>query len=115
MGLAPEYPQEFEAKVYKISRDDQGNRLTHLKITGGSLKVKGIISGGNTEKPSETWQEKVNQIRVYSGDRYETVAEKRRPEPSALFPALPGPILGRDWEPGRIPWFRCWSRCSITR
>ena len=74
-ALAPEYPQEFEAKVYKISRDDQGNRLTHLKITGGSLKVKGIISGGNTEKPSETWQEKVNQIRVYSGDRYETVAE----------------------------------------
>ena len=74
-ALMPEYPQEFEAKVYKISRDDQGNRLTHLKITGGSLKVKGIISGGNTEKPSETWQEKVNQIRVYSGDRYETVAE----------------------------------------
>lgn len=57
-ALAPEYPQEFEAKVYKISRDDQGNRLTHLKITGGSLKVKGIISGGNTEKPSETWQER---------------------------------------------------------
>ena len=50
-AMVPEYPQEFEAKVYKISRDDQGNRLTHLKITGGSLKVKGIISGGNTEKP----------------------------------------------------------------
>ena len=74
-AMVPDYPQEFEAKVYKISRDDQGNRLTHLKITGGSLKVKGIISGGNTEKPSEAWQEKVNQIRVYSGDRYETVAE----------------------------------------
>ena len=61
---APEYPEEFEARVYKISRDDQGNRLTHLKITGGSLKVKGIISNGNTEKPSEVWQEKVDQIRV---------------------------------------------------
>lgn len=74
-ALVPEYPQEFEAKVYKISRDDQGNRLTHLKITGGRLKVKGTISGGNTEKPSEAWQEKVNQIRVYSGDRYEAVPE----------------------------------------
>ena len=42
-AMVPEYPQEFEAKVYKISRDDQGNRLTHLKITGGSLKVKGCL------------------------------------------------------------------------
>ena len=70
-ALMPEYPQEFEAKVYKISRDDQGNRLTHLKVTGGRLKVKGTVSGGNTEKPSEAWQEKVNQIRVYSGERYQ--------------------------------------------
>lgn len=74
-ALMPEYPQEFEAKVYKISRDDQGNRLTHLKVTGGRLKVKGTVSGGNTEKPSEAWQEKVNQIRVYSGERYEAVPE----------------------------------------
>ena len=71
----PEYPEEFEARVYKISRDDQGNRLTHLKITGGSLKVKELISNRNMEKPSEVWQEKVNQIRVYSGDRYEAVPE----------------------------------------
>ena len=56
-------------------QDDQGNRLTHLKITGGRLKVKGTVSGGNTEKPSETWKEKVNQIRVYSGDRCEAVPE----------------------------------------
>ena len=73
--VQPVYPQEFGAKIFKIVRDDQGNRLTHLKITGGRLKVKGTVSGGNTEKPSEAWQEKVNQIRVYSGDRYEAVPE----------------------------------------
>ena len=40
----PVYGKEFGAKVYKISRDDQGNRLTHLKITGGTLKVKDVIA-----------------------------------------------------------------------
>ncbi len=39
------YPEEFSARVYKISRDDQGNRLTHMKITGGTLKVKSLLSG----------------------------------------------------------------------
>lgn len=56
----PEYPDEFAAKVFKISRDEQGSRLTHIKITGGSLKVK--ISFGEKEK--------VDQIRVYSGAKY---------------------------------------------
>ena len=56
----PEYPDEFAAKVFKISRDEQGSRLTHIKITGGSLKVK--TSFGEKEK--------VDQIRVYSGAKY---------------------------------------------
>lgn len=56
----PEYPDEFAAKVFKISRDEQGSRLTHVKITGGSLKVK--TSFGEKEK--------VDQIRVYSGAKY---------------------------------------------
>ena len=73
----PEYPAEFGAKVYKITRDAQGVRLTHMKITGGSLAVKQLLSGvkrggadGGGE--SEIWEEKVNQIRIYSGERYET-------------------------------------------
>lgn len=57
------YPNEFGAKVYKITRDKQGSRLTHMKITGGCLKVRTILSGT---------EEKVNQIRIYSGDKYET-------------------------------------------
>lgn len=58
----------FAARVFKISRDEQGNRLTFCKITGGSLKVKSVLEG--TAK-QEKWQEKVNQIRIYSGEKYE--------------------------------------------
>lgn len=61
---------EFGAKIYKISRDIQGNRLTHLKITGGNLKVKDILRNVDGE-----WEEKVNQIRIYSGEKFESVAE----------------------------------------
>lgn len=59
----PEYPGVFGAKVFKITRDGQGNRLTHMKITGGTLKVRDVIG------------EKVNQIRIYSGDKFEAVNE----------------------------------------
>lgn len=58
------YPEVFGARVYKITRDEQGKRLTHLKLTGGSLKVKGLLNG-----------EKVDQIRIYSGSKYEAVDE----------------------------------------
>lgn len=60
----PAYPETFGAKVFKIARDEPGNRLTYLKITGGSLKVKAVIEG-----------QKVNQIRIYSGEKYEAVNE----------------------------------------
>lgn len=70
-GQAPDYGKSFGARVYKISRDDQGNRLTHLKVTGGSLKVKTELAPWGSEGPGE----KVNQIRIYSGARYETVQE----------------------------------------
>ena len=60
----PAYPETFGAKVFKIARDEAGNRLTYLKITGGSLKVKAVIGG-----------QKVNQIRIYSGEKYEAVNE----------------------------------------
>lgn len=60
----PAYPETFGAKVFKIARDEAGNRLTYLKITGGSLKIKAVIEG-----------QKVNQIRIYSGEKYEAVNE----------------------------------------
>lgn len=71
----------FGAKVYKISRDASGSRLTHLKITSGSLKVKDILKGkvqkkdhsDENENVEGTWEEKVNQIRIYSGEKYEMV------------------------------------------
>ena len=71
-SLEPAYDAQFGAKVFKISRDDQGNRLTHLKVTGGSLKVKDLLSG---TKEEEVWEEKVNQIRLYSGEKFEPVQE----------------------------------------
>lgn len=64
--------QEFGARVFKISRDEQGNRLTWLRVTGGVLKVKDLLDGTSD---GEGWQEKVNQIRVYSGTKYEMVNE----------------------------------------
>ena len=63
----------FGAKVYKISRDTQGNRLTHLRITSGCLKVKDILTSNPTA--AKQWEEKVNQIRIYSGEKYEAVLE----------------------------------------
>lgn len=64
---------EFGASVYKIASDEQGNRLTYMKITGGTLKVKDALSGKDLK--GESWQEKVNQIRIYSGAKFETVEE----------------------------------------
>ncbi len=69
---AKEYPSQFGARVYKISRDSQGARLTHLKITGGSLRVKALMSG---EAAGEHWEEKVDQIRLYSGAGFAPVDE----------------------------------------
>ena len=63
---------KFGAKVYKISRDDQGNRLTYIKVTSGYLKVKDLLSGRDRRKEKD-WEEKINQIRIYSGAKFETV------------------------------------------
>lgn len=64
----PEYPQEFAARVFKITRDAQGNRLTHLKVTGGTLRVKMPLK-------SRDWEEKIDQIRIYSGAKFQPVDE----------------------------------------
>lgn len=65
----PKYGNEFAGKVYKIS-EDKGQRLTFLKITGGSLKVKDILKSGKNKNG-----EKVNQIRIYSGEKFKAVDE----------------------------------------
>lgn len=67
------YSDEFGARVFKITRDIQGNRLTHMKITGGCLKAKETLG-----------EEKINQIRVYSGDKFETPGEVKAGEICAV-------------------------------
>ena len=89
--------EEFGAKVFKISRDRQGNRLTHLKITGGRLRVKDQLAGA--EQSEEPWEEKVNQIRIYSGEKYEMVQEAAAGMICAvtgLTKTYPGEGLGKE-------------------
>ena len=66
----PAFADRFGAKVYKLAEDAQGNRLTFLKVTGGTLRVREVL-----ESPKNTVGEKVNQIRVYSGEKYKSVNE----------------------------------------
>ena len=70
------YRKNFSARVYKISRDEAGNRLTHLKVTGGVLKVKMPLTNRREGlEESEIWEEKADQIRLYSGAGYQAVNE----------------------------------------
>ena len=72
--LSPDYPETFGCKVFKIARDDTGSRMTYLKVTGGSLKVKDTITNaGHAKYGEEIWE--VNQIRLYSGSKYEVLNE----------------------------------------
>lgn len=118
--VTPAYGKEFGARVFKISRDDQGNRLTYMKITGGTLKNRDIVKGtsqglgnvhGNGTGSSledtkesytnEVWEEKVNQIRIYSGAGFTSVNEAFPGMICAvtgLHYTLPGQGLGREKE-----------------
>ncbi|MBE5971312.1 MAG: GTP-binding protein [Lachnoclostridium sp.] len=87
----PDYPEAFGAKVFKISRDDQGNRLTHLKITGGSLKVKSFLTE-DVEEGKEP--EKINQIRIYSGTKFEMANEAE----AGTICAITGPALTKPGQ-----------------
>ena len=90
----PDYPSEFGAKVFKIARDNQGNRLTYMKITGGSLKVRELIG-----------EEKVNQIRIYSGEKFEAVQEAKAGTVCAVTGpsgTVPGKGIGIE-EAGAMP------------
>ena len=94
------YGNEFSSKIFKISRDSRGTRLTYMKITGGSLKVKSLIKGGSSDK----WEEKAEQIRIYSGGRFETVEEVTSGAVCAvagLTKTYPGEELGNNSFDGK--------------
>ena len=85
----PKAAEEFAARVFKISRDEQGNRLTWLKVTGGSLRVKALLTG--EDQDGQSWQEKADQLRVYSGAKFQMVEQA----PAGTMCAVTG--LTRTW------------------
>ena len=92
-------PEEFAAKVYKISRDPQGNRLTWLKVTGGTLKVRSVVSYVNQR--GETVEEKILQLRQYSGDKFaapESLAAGELAAVTGLTQTWAGQTLGAEEE-----------------
>lgn len=92
----PSYTDEFGAKIFKITRDEQGNRLTYMKLTGGKLKVRDVLS-------NSSWEEKVNQIRIYSGKKFEAVNELAAGSVCAvtgLSQTMPGEGLGIEEASG---------------
>lgn len=94
MPVSRAYGETFGARVFKIARDAQGNRLTYLKVTGGSLKVRQVIG-----------EEKINQIRIYSGEKYETAEEVGAGGVCAvtgLLRTFPGEGLGAE-KASRLP------------
>ena len=104
------YPPEFGARVFKIARDSQGARLTYLKVTGGTLRVKDLLTNRRPGTAEErVWSEKADQIRVYSGAKFRPVEEA----PAGTVAAVTGlshtrPGDGRGVEtawagPGREP------------
>ena len=95
----PVYPADFGAKVFKITRDSQGARLTHLKLTGGTLRVKDVLTG---REGDTLWQEKADQLRLYSGAKFQSLDEAEAGAVVAvtgLSHTFPGQGLGAepDW------------------
>ena len=102
----------FGARVFKVSQDEQGTRLTWLRVTGGELKVKALLTG---EADGEPWAEKANQLRLYSGatvypdrgHRPGTGVCRDRPDRTQS----PASGLGQSGT----AMCRCWNRCSAIR
>ena len=100
-----EYEDIFAARVFKIGRDHQNNRLTYMKITGGSLRVKQMLEGTKRGK-EENWNEKADQIRFYSGTSYEMKEEASAGQICAvtgLGKTYAGEALGAEKED--VEWF----------
>ena len=94
------YGPEFGARVFKVSRDDRGARLTWMKVTGGVLKTKDLLTNRRPDTPEEeVWEEKADQLRLYSGARFQPVDSAPAGTVVAvigLSRALPGQGLGYE-------------------
>ncbi|PJM73699.1 GTP-binding protein [Bifidobacterium primatium] len=100
----PEYPAEFGARVFNIAHDRQGNRLTWLKVTGGELPVKTLLTNERDGMSSEgTWHEKADQLRIYSGAKF-TLADSAPAgticAATGLTRTFPGEGLGFEADAG---------------
>lgn len=101
--LAPSRKEAFGARVFKIAWDDQGTRLTHLKVTGGRIRVRELLQGRDRE--GRDWQEKASQLRLYSGPRFTAAEEAVQGEVCAvagLTRTYPGEGLGGE-EASQLP------------
>ena len=95
---APVYPPDFAARVFKIARDSQGNRLTYAKLTGGTLAVRAPLSY-LPQTGGEVLEEKVTQLRLYSGAKYQTAEAVSAGQVCALLgltQTYPGQGLGAE-------------------
>ncbi len=72
---APKRQPDFSARVYKITHDPQGTRLTWMKLVGGMLRVRTLLRGISADAPDGEWEEKISQIRIYSGAKFRTVEQ----------------------------------------
>ena len=91
------WPAEFAARVYRVSRGARGERLAWVKVTGGSLQAKDQVAG--VDRRGEPWAEKINEVRLYQGASFETVAEVPAGQICAvtgLSHVVPGSALGAE-------------------
>lgn len=110
------FPEAFGARVFKIARDPQGARLTYLRVTGGTLRVRALLSGA--KKSGEAWQEKVSQIRLYSGAKFVSADEAAAGGVCAvtgLNATYAGEGLGAEPTRTRPRWNRCSCIACIPR
>lgn len=107
---SPGYGEAFGAKVFKITRDAQGTRLTYLKVTGGRLKVKQLLTNRREGMDEDAvWEEKADQIRIYSGAGFRTVDEAEAGSVCAvtgLTRTFSGEGLGAEASSGHQSWSR---------
>ena len=106
-ALEPDWPSEFAARVFKISRDEKGERLTWMKVTGGALKVRDAVKGPD-------WEEKATQLRLYSGAKY-VQADEAPAGTACAVTGLSRTFAGQGWARRRTGRGRCWSRCWLIR
>ena len=105
-------PKEFGARVYKIARDPQGNRLTFLKVTGGELKARDQVTYGTGE---DARTEKISEIRLYSGARYTSAAAVSAGDlccVTGLSRVMPGDGLGAEQRGGEQTQRPCYA-CRV--